>query len=284
MQIFKRVQHIQAYIEYQKSLGFTIGFVPTMGALHSGHLALVEYAHQQSDISVASIFVNPTQFNEASDLAKYPRTFEKDVDLLYTHQLHALFAPEVLDIYPATGIQTPSIDFKGLDTVLEGAFRPGHFAGVAQVVHRLLDIVRPDYLFMGQKDYQQWTIIHHMLRELSMDTELIMVPTMREKDGLAMSSRNVRLTEEWRIKAPQIHQLLEWVRHNLHSIPIESLTSHVMEKLEEEGFRPEYFAIVDGHTLLPVQQLNEHQKIVACVAAWAGDIRLIDNVILVDQT
>ena len=282
MQLFKRVNHISPYIAYLKSMGFSIGFAPTMGALHQGHLSLVKHAINHSNISVASLFVNPTQFNEPSDLEKYPRTFEADTTLLYNQGLHVLFAPDVEDIYPAEGIQTPTFDFQGLDTVLEGVHRPGHFAGVAQVVHRLLEIVKPDHLYMGQKDYQQWTLIFDLLRQMKSDIELIMVPTVREWDGLAMSSRNRRLTDSWRQKAPKIFEILNWVQSNIEKIPPKELSQIATKKLVEESFHPEYLSIVDGYSLLPVDNMEDHQKVVVCVAAWAGDIRLIDNLILKD--
>ena len=280
MHFYKRVQDLQAYLSYQKGEGHTIGFAPTMGALHQGHMSLIEHANAGSDISVASIFVNPTQFNEVTDLDKYPRTLESDINLLHDNFLNILFAPTVNDIYPESGIVTPKFDFQDLDKVLEGAFRPGHFAGVAQVVHRLVDIVQPDQLYMGQKDYQQWTIIHHMLQQMGSNIKLIMVPTIREEDGLAMSSRNRRLTPDWRSKAPVIHELLVWAKSQILQKPISEIESYAMSQLKLSEFNPEYFSIVDGFSLMPIEDIRDHQKIVACTAAWAGDIRLIDNIIL----
>ncbi len=283
MHFYRRVADIQAYIAYQKSQGHTIGFAPTMGALHNGHMSLIQHANEQSDISVASIFVNPTQFNESSDLEKYPRTLEADIYLLYENHLNALFAPQVSDIYPEQGIHTPNFNFQNLDTVLEGEFRAGHFAGVAQVVYRLLEIVRPDHLYMGQKDYQQWTIIYHLLDQTDLETELIMVPTVREVDGLAMSSRNRRLTPEWREKAPMLSKLLARIQGEFENTDIDHLVQLAEKELKEAGFNPEYFRIVDGYTLQPVKDPKAHKKVVACVAAWAGEIRLIDNMILRDD-
>ena len=282
MHFFKRISDLQAYLNYQRSQQHTIGFAPTMGALHHGHTALVDHAHLHADITVSSIFVNPTQFNESVDLEKYPRTLAEDMDLLYDKHLHALFVPPVAEIYPEEGFELPELDFGSLDQVLEGKFRPGHFAGVAQVMYRLLDIVQPDHLFMGQKDFQQWTIINHLLKQLESPTTLHMVPTVREPDGLAMSSRNRRLTPEWREKAPLIYSQLIQLRDQLGQKTIDLLQVEAIKSLEERGFRPEYFEIVDGYSLESIQHPDEHDKIVACTAVWAGKVRLIDNVIVKD--
>lgn len=283
MHFFKKTADLQAYLSYQKSQFRTIGFAPTMGALHQGHMSLIEHTNKHSDISVSSIFVNPTQFNDPEDLEKYPRTLEEDINLLYDHQLNTLFVPSVEEVYPVEGIHTPDFNFGKLDQLLEGAFRKDHFAGVAQVVHRLLEIVRPDHLYMGQKDYQQWTIIYHMLQQIESKVKLVMVPTVREKDGLAMSSRNRRLTPEWRSKAPLISSLLTETQQNYTSKPITEICEHAILQLEHKGFRPEYFNIVDGYNLENITNSDDHAKVVACTAAWAGDIRLIDNMILKDS-
>lgn len=278
MLIFKKVADLQHWISHQKS---PIGFAPTMGALHEGHLELIRMAKRDGCIAVASIFVNPTQFNDPKDLEKYPRTPEKDAALLVTANCDALFIPPVEEVYPPGMELTIDLDFRQLDQVMEGVFRPGHFKGMATVVHRLLDIVRPHRLYMGQKDYQQLSIVRDMISQLSMPCELVMCPTVREADGLAMSSRNVRLSPDMRAVAPCIHQTLQWAKTALKAgQSAAAIQATALQNLADAGLRPEYFDIVDGVTLLPVQDRNSHEFIVACVAAFAGEVRLIDNLVL----
>ena len=278
MLIFKRVEDLQRWLNSQNA---PIGFAPTMGALHEGHLELIRMAKREHCLAVASIFVNPTQFNDPKDLEKYPRTPEKDAALLMTAQCDVLFIPPVEEIYPPGQNFTIDLDFKQLDRVMEGMFRPGHFKGMATVVHRLLDIVRPQRLYMGQKDYQQLSIVRDMIRQLQMSCELVMCPTVREADGLAMSSRNIRLSPEMRAKAPVIHQTLQWAKTALaQHHPAGDIQAEAMQKLSAAGLRPEYFEIVDGVSLLNVYDRNASDFIVACTAAFAAEVRLIDNVVL----
>ena len=257
----------------------SVGFVPTMGALHAGHLALIRRAVAAGDLATASIFVNPPQFNDPEDLRKYPRTPEADVSILAKAGCHAVLMPSVEEVYPAGG-QSYEFSFGHLETVMEGAFRPGHFKGVAQVVARLLDMVRPQRLYMGQKDFQQTAIVAEMLRQLNSSTQLIVVETVRETDGLAMSSRNVRLSPEFRAAAPVIYQCLLDAKRLYPEMDAAAITARTMQKMESAGLRPEYFEIVDGRTLLPVGNPRQADFVVACTAAWAGDVRLIDNVVL----
>lgn len=281
MQYFKTISHLKDWLVENRQKGMTIGFAPTMGALHSGHVSLVEQCHRDQHLSVVSIFVNPTQFNRPEDLQKYPRTLEHDLNLLYAADADAVFVPEVEEIYPADW-QAPEIPLNGLDDRLEGVFRPGHFKGVVQVMTRLLELVCPDYLYMGQKDYQQWTIIHHLIQHLRLPIQLVMSPTVREQDGLAMSSRNARLTPDFRARAAIIYQAMRWIEEHLTTYTIEQLQGHAAHLIREAGLHPEYVAVVDGYDLQAVQQIDQHKKVVLCVAAWAGDVRLIDNLILVD--
>lgn len=278
MLIFKKVADLQRWLSSQKA---PIGFAPTMGALHEGHLELIRMAKRDGCIAVASIFVNPTQFNDPKDLEKYPRTPEKDAALLVTADCDALFIPSVEEVYPPGMELTIHLDFRQLDQVMEGEFRPGHFKGMATVVHRLLDIVQPHRLYMGQKDYQQLSIVRDMIRQLNLPCELVMCPTVREADGLAMSSRNVRLTPGMRAAAPVIHQTLQWAKTALaagqKSVDIQQ---EAMRRLSAAGLRPEYFEVVDGVTLLPVEDRNASNFVVACTAAFAGEVRLIDNLLL----
>ncbi len=280
MRLFKHITKLQAAIAEQRAAGNRTGFVPTMGALHEGHIALIERAVAENDYVVCSIFVNPTQFNDATDLVKYPRTINADLAKLYAANCSAIFIPTVAEIYPENASPTPDIDFGSLTEVLEGAYRSGHFDGVVQVVHRLLDIVRPDHLYMGQKDYQQQAIIRYMLEQLSSKIQLVTCETVREKDGLAMSSRNMRLTAAQRAIAPSIHATLTKVAQQMGQDSIQDLEQWGKEQLTQKGFVVDYFSIVDGKTLLPIETFDATDSVVAATAAYLGDIRLIDNLIL----
>ena len=277
MFLYRTLNELQHYLNSRRQLGEQIGFAPTMGALHSGHLDLIRHSKAHNACTVCSIFVNPTQFNDPKDLEKYPRTPEKDLAMLESVGTEIVFMPSVEEIYPPGLETTLQLDLGQLDKVMEGAFRPGHFQGMAQVVKRLLDIVQPDRLYMGQKDFQQFSIVGHMIRQLNLPVELVMVPTVRETDGLAMSSRNVRLSSEQRAAAPAIYQTLSWAKAQLGILPVAEIEAEAMHKLSLPEFRPEYFQIVDGRTLLPVVEPVEHDWIVACVASWVGEVRLIDN-------
>lgn len=281
MYIFQNVSDLQRWIHSERRAGKTIGFAPTMGALHEGHLELIRMAKRDCDIAVASIFVNPTQFNDPKDLAKYPRMPEQDAALLLSAHCDGLFMPPVSEVYPPgqEDIRV-QLDFGALDKVMEGVFRPGHFSGMATVVKRLLDIVLPDRLYMGQKDYQQLSIVRDMLRQLHSPIQLVMCPTLRETDGLAMSSRNLRLTPEFRAIAPVIYQTLTQAKADLPNQPASTIQARILQQLRDAGLQPEYFDIVDGTTLLPVEHYADSAFIVACTAAFAGDIRLIDNMVL----
>lgn len=263
-----------------KAKGLKIGFIPTMGALHNGHLYLIKKAKKENDITVVSIFVNPTQFNDKKDLEKYPRTLEKDRLMLMSVRTDILYAPEPDDVYPEGSDNNFSIDLGGLDTVMEGAHRPGHFNGVAQVVKRLLEIVQPDNLYMGQKDFQQFTIIQYMINTLNIPTKLRVCPIVREQNGLAMSSRNVRLSSKARENAKLIHNTLKAVKHKIKSHTSSELAQYALKRLTKPPFEPEYFDIVDGNTLQPIENIDKHSYIVACTAVWIEGVRLIDNMIL----
>jgi pantoate--beta-alanine ligase len=280
MLIFKKVADLQRWLDDERALGRSVGFAPTMGALHDGHLELVRMAKRECDRAVVSIFVNPTQFNDPGDLEKYPRTPENDVALLLTADCDALFIPPVEEVYPPGVDLNIQLDFGQLEKVMEGEFRPGHFKGMATVVHRLLDIVRPHRLYMGQKDFQQLSIVRDMLRQLDSPVELVMCPTRRESDGLAMSSRNVRLSPDMRAAAPVIHQTLQWAGTAFQTLPAADVQAQAREKLRAAGLRPEYFDLVDGITLLPVGHWADSSFVVACTAVFAGAVRLIDNLVV----
>ena len=280
MQTFVKNEALNRRVQYLKKNNQIIGFCPTMGALHSGHLSLVEHSMMHCDATIVSIFVNPTQFNEASDLVKYPKPIKKDKALLKKAGLDIIYVPGTDQIYPPGLNTNVEVDLAGLDRKLEGAFRPGHFAGVVQVVKRLLDIVQPDKLFMGQKDFQQFTIIGQMIRELKLPVELVVVPIKREKDGLAMSSRNVRLTSQFRKSALVLYKCLQDAKMKLNSVEINKIKTSALTAIQNAGLKPEYFDLVDGYTLDPIKNTDESDYIVALTAAWAGDVRLIDNEII----
>lgn len=275
MFVYSTIDGLREYLNSQK--GNKIGFTPTMGALHEGHVSLLRRSKAETAISVVSIFVNPTQFNDSKDLANYPRTLDADLNMLYAEGCDVVFVPDVDEVYPKDETSVP-IDLQGLDMSMEGYFRPGHFAGVAQVVKRLLEIVQPDALFMGQKDFQQVAVIRHLIQTHSFPVTLVMCPTLREASGLAMSSRNVRLSEEMRTRAAVIYQTLTFSKEHYDEMSIKDLQTICIEKLQEPGFRPEYYEIVDGITLKPADESTQY--VVACCAVWAGDVRLIDNMIL----
>ncbi len=280
MHVFRDVLSLREFLDSEKESGNRIGFVPTMGALHAGHLALVNAMNETCETGVVSIFVNPKQFNEATDLESYPRPIEEDIRKLVEAECDVLFMPDADEVYPKGFESVLSIDLAGLDETMEGEHRPGHFQGVAQVMFRLLHIVQPDSLFMGQKDFQQTVIVRHMISLYGLPVEFELCPTIREEDGLALSSRNVRLTPENREKATIIYQQLDQARQDLGRKPLALIKDSAMDAISKGGGEPEYFDIVDGDTLETVEFSAHHEAIVACTAAWFGDVRLIDNVIL----
>jgi len=284
MKIYRTVAGLQAEVVKLKKDSKVIGFAPTMGALHDGHMSLIKLSHKQCDITVSSIFVNPTQFNDPDDLDKYPRTFDEDRAMLEDHQCDILFYPTIDEIYPNGPLEKIDVDLGGIETVLEGEFRPGHFDGVVQVVHRLLDIVQPDKIFMGQKDFQQAAIIRKMITILKMPISLVLCPIIREPHGLAMSSRNERLPKKTRMIAKALYKALKVTKQNIHKKPLIKLEQEALRSIKKVKFKPEYFKIIDGTTLLPIRHIDDAPFVVACLAAWAGEIRLIDNIILQDKS
>ena len=275
---FKTIRDTQYFLTERKRKGKSVGFVPTMGALHEGHLELMRRAKRENDLLAVSIFVNPIQFNNPEDLEKYPRDLERDERLLRKVGCDLLFAPEVEEVYPA-GDKPETYNFGALEKVMEGAFRPGHFNGVAVVVKRLFDIVRPDRAYFGEKDFQQLTIIKKLVQQEQMKVKIVPCPIVREADGLAMSSRNVRLTPNERRLAPEIHRILsEAVRMKEKMSPAE-LTAWVKNRFEQHpAFRLEYFEIADEQNLQPVEYWDETPEIMGFVAVYLGKVRLIDNI------
>jgi pantoate--beta-alanine ligase len=266
-------------IQKEISQGKTIGFVPTMGALHEGHLTLVRKAVTENDFVVVSIFVNPIQFNNPEDLAKYPRTFDIDLKKLEETGCALVFAPSADEMYPKPDLTI--FDFGQLDKVMEGKFRPGHFNGVAVVVKRLFEIVTPTKAYFGEKDFQQLAIIKKMVSMLQIPVDLVSCPIVREPDGLAMSSRNARLTPEERAEAPIIHKALSRVKESYSWFIPDGVKQLVRGEIEENRlFRVEYVDVVDALTLLPFEDWMDVEHAVVCVAAFIGKVRLIDNIVL----
>ena len=264
----------------QKQKGASIGFVPTMGALHSGHLSLIEQTKKNAGLTVCSIFVNPTQFNDPADFQKYPVTIEKDIYLLEKNGTDILFLPSVKEIYPDGTKNLEHYDLGYLEIILEGKYRPGHFQGVCQVMHRLLNVVQPDFLFMGLKDYQQCMVVKKLIKIMQSDTKFIACPTLREKDGLAMSSRNTRLNEDERKKATGIYEALNYLKQNIKQGNLQHFIREAKSILQKKDFIIDYVEIADAGTLQLIDDWNGSQKIVALIAAFQHEIRLIDNMLM----
>ena len=279
---FKKSNQIAEWLETQRSNGLKTGFCPTMGALHLGHLSLIDACKKENDICISSIFVNPAQFNDPKDFEKYPSTLEHDIDMLEEAGCDTLFIPSVKEIYPGGVIETEHYDLGFLETILEGKYRPGHYQGVCMVMERLLKIALPDNLYLGQKDYQQCMVIKRLieLTGLSGRIKTNICPTIREPDGLAMSSRNMRLNETERKTATEISKTLFYIREKIKPGPIIDLKQTAFKMLESKGFKVDYMEIADAVNLEMVNDWNGKQKIVALAAAYLNEIRLIDNVIL----
>ena len=277
MNIVHTIQELQAELMALKEAGKSVGLVPTMGALHAGHASLVERSVAENDVTVVSIFVNPTQFNDKNDLAKYPRTLEADCELLQAVGASIVFAPSVEEVYPEP--DTRSFSYAPLDTVMEGAFRPGHFNGVCQIVSKLFDMVMPHRAYFGEKDFQQLAIIREMVRQMDFKLEIVGCPIVREHDGLALSSRNALLSDEQRRTALAISKaLFDSVEYaKCHTL---SGTKQMVEEAiaATEGLELEYYEVVDGKTLQPVSTWDDAPYIVGCITVYCGKVRLIDNI------
>lgn len=277
MKIIHTIKDLQTELSELKAQGKKVGLVPTMGALHAGHASLVKRSVNENDVTVVSVFVNPTQFNDKNDLVKYPRTLDADCKLLESCGATFVFAPLVEEIYPEP--DTRQFSYAPLDTVMEGAFRPGHFNGVCQIVSKLFDIVKPHCAYFGEKDFQQLAIIREMVRQMKFDLKIVGCPIVREEDGLALSSRNARLSAEERENALNISQTLFKSRTfaTTHSV---SETQKMVEDAiaAAPGLRLEYFEIVDGNTLQKVGDWNDTSYVVGCITVFCGEVRLIDNI------
>lgn len=278
MKIFKSKTELKNYLSQEKQGGKSIGLVPTMGALHQGHLSLVAKALKKNDLTVVSIFVNPTQFDNQEDLDKYPNTLQEDIKLLEGINCDVLFTPSITEIYDSNVI-AESFDFDGLEHEMEGKFRTGHFDGVGTIVKTLFEIVKPDVAYFGKKDFQQLQIIKKLVEKLGLPIKIKGMPIFRETDGLAMSSRNARLTEAHREAAPFIHKTLKKARKKLGKKNIEEIIEWVEKQFKKHPLLElEYFMIASEKTLKSADELIEGERYRAFIAVFAGDIRLIDNV------
>jgi len=279
MILLRKPGEAQNFITNLKLSNKTIGFVPTMGALHDGHISLVNQSKKENDFTIVSIFVNPTQFNNPDDLKKYPRTEETDIALLESAGTDAVFIPSVEMIYPQGQI-SETFQFHGLENQMEGKFRPGHFDGVATVVKKFFEIIQPNRAYFGEKDFQQLRIIQEMVKQFNLPVEIIPVPIKRESDGLAMSSRNMRLTPEMRQESVIINRILSEAKSFLKNHSVTETKVFVSEEFKKTHLELEYFEIADEAHLLPVSEVEKDVKIRGFIAVFAGDIRLIDNMSL----
>lgn len=277
MLIIQKISDLQQKLQECRKEGKTIGLVPTMGALHAGHASLVKRSVAENDVTVVSVFLNPTQFNDKKDLEKYPRTLEADCELLQQCGAQIVFAPSVEEVYPEP--DTRVFSYPPTDTVMEGAFRPGHFNGVCQIVSKLFSYVEPDKAYFGEKDFQQIAVIQRMVDDLQLDLQIVSCPVIREKSGLAMSSRNTLLSEEERELAAHIYRVLQ------ESKTLESTVSetrqYVIDQLDAiPGLKVQYYSIVDGYTLADVTSWSEAESVVGCITVFCGatPIRLIDHI------
>ena len=279
MKLLKTIVEAREYCLSKQKEGLSVGLVPTMGALHEGHLSLVKTSKNDNPTTIASVFVNPIQFNNPSDLEKYPRTLDKDLEMLKEAGCDAVFAPSEQEMYGSKPVLKMS--FGDLETVMEGAFRPGHFSGVGIVVSKLFNVIQPQHAYFGQKDLQQFLIIRQMVNDLSFPIILHACPIIREPDGLAMSSRNKRLSKENRPVASQIYQSLLMAEKMLFTEGIEKTKQAVASRIDQyKELRMEYFEIADGFTLQSIQNMSAHKKIALCIAVFLDEVRLIDNVVI----
>lgn len=282
MQVFDNIKELRQFLSAIRQKGQSIGLVPTMGALHHGHLSLLAEAQKENEVTVCSIYVNPTQFENATDLAKYPRLMEQDLALLQEQGCSAVFAPSDKEMYPQGLKPALSMDFGRLETIMEGKYRKGHFNGVGVVVSKLFHIVQPDRAYFGQKDLQQFAVIHQLVSELSFSIELKRCPIIREEDGLALSSRNLRLSPKDRTVAPRLYETLQLTEKLLlEGEGLSEIRNQAISYISKHrDFKLEYFEITSLPSLEPLEQLNGEKEVSVCIAAHLGQIRLIDNIIV----
>lgn len=280
MIIFKQVKDLTKFLQRQEIIQNSVGFVPTMGALHDGHLSLLKESKKYAEIIVVSIFVNPTQFNNKEDLEKYPTPVSNDILLLEENGCDILFLPEEKEIYPDENSKQKHFELGYLENILEGKFRPGHFQGVCLVVERLLNMVTPDFIFLGQKDFQQCLVIERLIKMMGEKINVIICPILREPTGLAMSSRNLRLNKADRNRASELHEALMFIKNNQNSNDFSLLKNEAIKKLESEGFKIEYLELASKNGLEIVSEFKNEEDQIILIAAYLGNIRLIDNVLI----
>lgn len=281
MILFKTAPQLAEHLRKARNKRSSIGFVPTMGALHSGHISLIEAAKKQCDIVVCSVFINPTQFNNKSDFEKYPVTIEHDILLLEQNATDILFMPSTEEIYPEGTNHLQHFNLGYLENILEGYYRPGHFQGVCNVVYRLLSIVKPGTVFFGQKDYQQIMVVKKMMRDFFPGIRLSVIETVRENDGLAMSSRNMRLNNEARKNATAIYKAMQYIKQNIELKNFDELKSEATHIILKNGFdKIDYVEICDAENLQPVKEFKQDEKLIILIAAFINDVRLIDNLLV----
>lgn len=279
MLIYKTVKDMRNFLLEARDRGNTVGFIPTMGALHAGHISLISKSKEENNLTVCSIFVNPTQFNNREDFEKYPISIAEDINQLEKSGCDLLFLPTVEEVYPP-GLEKKHYNLGYLETILEGHYRPGHFQGVCQVVDRLLDIVNPNRLYLGRKDYQQCMVISKLVELVGSRTQIVICETVRERDGLAMSSRNARLNEDQRKQSLAIFRVLSKLRNALKPGDLNALKLASAEELQSQGFRVDYVELADAGNLRILDHWDGHTPVVALVAAYSGQVRLIDNDII----
>lgn len=277
MQIFREIEPLRQFLAALRRQHQTVGLVATMGSLHEGHLELVKASQAATDVTICSVYVNPQQFNNPEDLARYPRTLESDTALLTQAHCHALFCPPDTEMYPSP--PTISFEFGSLGQIMEGKFRPGHFSGVALAVAKLLHIVEPDLAYFGQKDWQQTVIVRRLVDDLKFNARIMVIPTCREGDGLAMSSRNKRLTPDMRQKAIVFFNALTAARQQLNQDPVVNRARHMVQSMVASisDTRLEYFEVVNRDTLLSMDRIDPTEEPILCIAGYVGEVRLIDN-------
>ncbi len=276
MLVFDKIRDVREYLAQKRKDKATVGFVPTMGALHEGHISLIAISRRETDITVCSIFVNPTQFNNQADLTKYPRTPEKDMDMLRAAGCDVLYMPDVADVYPEN--DTRAFNFGYLDTILEGAHRPGHFNGVGQVVSILLEGIQPDKAYFGSKDYQQVMVVKELAKQLKLPVEIVACPILREPDGLAMSSRNVRLNEEERKVAARIPLMMQEARELVKREGIAAAKEYIAQEVAGQALmKLDYYEVCKADTLELLADYQPGQPAISLIAVFVGAVRLIDN-------
>ena len=280
MIIFKHSKDLQSYLKNVKSDEVASGFVPTMGALHPGHLSLIEQCRKQTGLTICSIFVNPVQFNNPEDFKKYPITIEKDIAFLEEHGCDILFLPGEKEIYPDVHSTTKHYDLGYLEAILEGKYRPGHFQGVCLVVEKLLNIVNPDYLFIGRKDFQQCLVIKRLIEIMQKKVQIIICPILREANGLAMSSRNLRLNAAEKKLAPELYKSLQFIKENLAPANFPQLKKKVISGLKKDGFKIEYLEMAKMKDLHLVTEFKNRKELIVLIAAFLNEVRLIDNILI----